>query len=239
MAKKQIKITERRLKDGSIKFYASGRNITDKQKREYFKSQVNSSSFEPDRLNAEDRQLFGRIKGGVNAASRAYRLDNGQIVKRDIAKAAKKLGVDLEAGLKATGFKTMKELQEKKPEFFAAINEYLDSGKVANWYRVSSAKDVISDYRGKDVFMNGRKVSKSTARNAISTFNQELLHKLGSEAYQLIVRFNISGLDRLEFDLPDIDDIDDDSSIAELNEDYGDEQEGSIRVEGSPTPSKK
>ena len=234
MAKKQIKVTERLLKDGNVHYYTSGRRLTPDQKKDYFKSQIDSASFEPSRLSADDRKLVGRIKGGIAAAGNAYRLGSGQIVKRDISKAAKKLGVDLDAGLKATGFKTIKELEEKKPEFFAAINEYLSSGNVASWYSVKNAKDSVSDYRGKDIYLNGEKVSRSTARAAISAFNQQTLHKLGSDAYKVTIKLIVNGMDRLEINLPDLEELDDEITVAEFNEMFAE----FIKVYGSPTPSK-
>lgn len=238
MKKKHINIVQRTLKDGSVKYYAGRRYLTDREKKDFFRSQVESAGFEADRLSAADRKLFGRIKGGLAASDRATRLSNGQIVKRNIAKAAKKLGVDLEAGLKATGYKTLKELEEKKPEFFKELYNYLDTAKMANWYRVKDAKANITDFRGKDIFLNGKKVSRSTAKNAISEFNQALLHKLGSDAYQGVVKLNFSGIDKLEFSLPDIDDIGEDISVSEFMELYGDDENGMYQIHGSPTPAR-
>lgn len=239
MAKgKQIKITERKLKDGNIHFYAAGRKLTPAQKKEFFKSQIDKTGFEADRLSKEDRQLLGRIKGGISAANKAVRLSNGQIVKRDIAKAAKKLKIDLEAGLKATGFKTLKELETAKPEFFAALNEYLEKGRVVNWYNVGDTKDNIADFRGKDIILNGVKVSKSTAKNRVSEFNQELLHILGSDAYQSAIKITFNGIDSLEITLPEIDDIPYGITVSEFNDLFGDDNDGNVKVFGSPTPSK-
>lgn len=236
--KKQINIRERLLKDGTVKYYAGNRNLTHDEKKTFFKSQIKSAGFQPERLSADDRKLFGRIKGGVAATSRAVRLDDGRIIKRDIGKAAKKLGVDLDAGLKATGYKTLRELEENKPEFFKAINNYLNSGTVSNWHRVDSMKENISDFRGSTIILNGEKVSKSTAKNELSKFNTELLQKLGSDAYQVTTRMQIKGSDVLEFSLPDLDDLDDEINIFEFNEMFGDNDTGSVRVYGSPTPKK-
>jgi len=230
---KEREIKSRLLKDGNIHYYKSGKRLNESEKKQFFKSQINASGFEPERLSKEDRQLFGRIKGGVAAANKAIRLDNGQIVRGDIGRAAMKLGIDLYEGLKATGFKTLKELEENKPDFFAALDEYLRKGSATNWYNPQNAKDLISDYRGKDVMLNGVKVSKAQAKNAISKFNQELLHALGSGAYQSAIKFTFSGTDQLKFELPDIDDLQDGITIQEFNDEYGDNTTGIYKVFGS------
>lgn len=232
------KITERLLKDGNVHYYVGGKKISDKEKRSFFKSQINSSGFEKDRLSKSDQLLFSRIKGGVNAAKKAIRLDNGQIVKGDIGRAAKKLGIDLDAGLKATGFKTLKELEQNKTEFFKALDDYLKGGFTANWYSPENAKNIISDYRGVDILLNGEKVSKSQMKNRLSEFNQELLHVLGSDAYQSAVKITFKGTHTMEINLPEIEDLDDGITVQDFMEAYGDDNSGMYKIFGSPTPAK-
>lgn len=235
MAEKKIR--ERILKDGNVHFYSGRNKISDKEKKEFFKSQIGKVSFEPDRLSPEDRKLFGRIKGGVAAAAKAVRLSNGQVVKRDIAKAAKKLGVNLEEALKQYGFKSLKELEEKKPEFFKQLLDYLESGIVTNWYNPEAAKITISDYRGKEIYLNGNKVSKGTAKNAISTFNQEILNIFKEDGYMSGVRIEMQGFERLSLNIPDINEIPKNISTGVFNDLYGHPLTGMWQIYGSPIKS--
>jgi hypothetical protein len=224
-------INRRILKDGTEHFYNGRKKITESEKRDLFKSNANTSFIDPNKLSKADRQLFGRIKGGVNRAATAARLENGQLIPKDIALAAKKMSVNIDKGLRETGFKSLKELEENKPKFFESLREYLKFGIVESEYSTEDTKTVIATYAGSDIVLNGEKVSKSEAKAAVSEFNQMVLQKIGSDAYNVYIIVKFKGTDEMQINLPDLEKVKEGMNMTEFNDQFGD----MVKIYGSPT----
>jgi len=196
------KITTRKLKSGEERIYVGGKSATKEQKKEYFKSNLQADFSQ---LSKEDRRLAGAIKGGLKRAQQSERV-GGQFIGGSYQRAGKRLGIDLDVLAKAKGAKSIADLFAKEPELKEAFTDLTSGVGLPMWYNPSKALDVINDYTGKQIYINGNPVSKSQAKAILNKTDKELFRKF--EFVDSSVKLTFDGKDRLNMTLPTSEDID-------------------------------
>lgn len=216
MAKKINKLTARTLKSGEIRIY-EGRKVADKAaKKAFFRE--NLQNVDRSKLSKEDALLFSRVKGGVSRSqgSDKFRV-KGQFVGEGYKRAAKKIGIDLDKLIDASGEKNLGALFAKNEGLKESLDSLLSGVGLAMWHSPQKAMDIVNDYRGESISINGKQVTKSQAKSLIRKTETAIFRKF--DTVDQAVKLNFVGSKQMNIRLPDIDDLDEYESEADFAED--------------------
>jgi hypothetical protein len=224
------KLTQRTLKSGEIRFYSGRKLATKEDKRHFFKS---NTDLDIKGLSKEDRQFFGRIKGGLKRAKQAGTRINGKFIEGKYDRASqklKRLGVDIDALIKIKGVKSLKELFEKEQEIKKSLEDIMSGVGLHNWYSPEDAINIIKDYLGKSIIVNGNTVDPLEAIDIIST-NQAALKEY-FDFFRSSIRISFVGTEKMIINTPTVDNLEyfDEDDVSEFNREYGNEENGMVQL---------
>ena len=227
-------IKGRILKDGYFHWYNGRQRATDKEVKNHLKANINlkSDAGTGDYISPQDRKTIGRIEGGIKRAATAKR-DNGEYVPAKIERALKRMGVDLPVMLEklsaATGEKitSLRQMRKEVPDAATALNDLLIGAGMPNFFTPEAAINVVKDFEGKRIILNGVEVSKNVAKAAISKTKSEIARKFNIVNQSMKVTFK--GNDSIIINLPDLSQMepDDDGeySLSDFADMFGDDYE--------------
>lgn len=216
MAKTKSKL----LKDGTLHFYTGSRKATQDEKKAFFR--LNNNIVPPDKLDRDDRQLLGRIRGGINRQNNAVKY-KGMFIPKDLEKKAlKNLGIDIEALKKASDTDTIGKLFEKMPEVKKQFDKLVSDTGITYWYNEKNLVDKINDFTGNKIMINDKQVTATNAVKRVNTFINKMRRNLDLYYPGIALRLNYVGINELHFTLPTENDISEivDTGDAEGFSDY-------------------
>ena len=205
MEKKQIRqkvlqIRQKVLKDGKIHFYEGNKKASKEALKKYFRENIDK--VKPEKLTKENAQYFGQIKGGLKRAKESkYQRVNGQFIGGNYARSARRLGIDLDALIKASGEKSLSDLFKKNIELKERFDEIMKGVGLAMWFSPENTIDLIHDYRGEAIEVNGNIVSKSDAKSRVNDTEKKLFRKYETVAQALKVSY--VGAKKMTITLPE------------------------------------
>jgi len=230
-------LRQRTLKSGEVRLYSGRKIATKEDKKQFYKA---NPDFDTKGLSKEDRQYFGRLKGGIKRVEKAGTRIDGKFIEGKYDRAAQKLknlGFDLDGLLKAKGYKSLDQLFKEMPDVKTSLEAIMSGVGLHNWYSPDNAVDIIKDYLGNDIIVNGQKVSANKAVHML--INTEAALKEVYDHFRSAVRLSFEGTDRLIMNLPEVEELDsEDDDVGEFNSQYGNEQTGMYQLYKS-NPVKK
>lgn len=192
-----------------VRFYTGRRKATKAELKAAMRADMDQ--FNPDYLRPEDRQLLGRIRGGLSRAEKAVRID-GHFVSPLFLKERR---FDEQATIK--GYATTKSLFEHEPEVYEnAKRQYYskDGIKVGEVSTVDLIKR-IDTFKG-DVFINEIQTPKMSAIFRVQNFFSWAVREMN--AYLVLYDIIYRQGSHLHFNIPDHESIEiiDEAHIEEL-----------------------
>ena len=212
-------VKSRQLKNGQIRFYDGNKKASKNQRKEYLRDVVSGKKVDIILSGtARGASLLGAVKGGIKRSG-AQRI-NGQFIEGKIQRGAKRLGLDLDVLIKGNNVKNLKELFKKKPDLEKAINKILSGVGLPQWFNPDKVLDIISDYPGKNILVNGKKETKNHAKSLVKKMENAI--KLQFNPVQSAQKITFIGVDTLSIELPEYSQFVGLETIAEFNAKFKD-----------------
>ena len=193
------KIRTKQLKDGSIHFYTGNKKATETEAKKFIKE--NHELIDAKSLNDVSlRRYAGAVKGGIKRASMAITDGQGHFLSGSLqTKAAKNLGVDINALMSAKKVDNIHDLFAKTPELKQRFDKLVSDTGINYWHGANKVKDKLNDYSGK-IFINGVEYDAKNAYRKIRDKFSEIKRLTGN--VDAALQFNYKGLSRLDIKLP-------------------------------------
>lgn len=203
-------------KAGQTNFYNGRNKATDKEVKQYLRDNINNL---PPDLDNKTRKIAGQIKGGLQRAKEAKNARvNGKFVEGDYARAAQRLGIDISEMIKDAGVGSLKELFRKNEGLEEAFTDIMAGVGLPMWFNAKASDNVIKDFTGSTILVNGNEVTKAQARGLLSKTITEINREFAPVDMSLKMEFKGKGL--LIIDLPELEYYEG-SSENEFAEFYG------------------
>jgi hypothetical protein len=192
-----------------VRFYSGRRKATKEELKAAMRADLDQ--FNPDYLTAQDRQLLGRIKGGLTRSSQAVRIQ-GEFVSKRFLKERK-----FDDMAKAKGYNTTKSMFDHEPQIFENANRQYQSkdglkvGEVTNQELVK----LIDTFSGR-IFVSGEEKDKMSAIFEVQNFFSYCVREM--EAY--LVQFDVTYRkgNQMHFSIPSYDEGKPEDAEKSINE---------------------
>lgn len=188
------------LKDGKVHLYTGRKKATEKEIKAYLRA--NLDTIEKGALSKDLARKYGQIKGGVKRfeSAKESRI-KGRYVDTGYLRAAKRMGIDLDAMVKASGEKSLNDLFEKNKGLEESFKKLMSGVGLAMWHAPEKVIDIITDYKGREIIINGETYNKTKAKAIVRQVEQEVFREY--EPVSQAIKVSFKGTDQMLLDLPE------------------------------------